>query len=404
LLNSTTQRRALCLALSKESLQQRVSTLQDQVIGTSDDLIYAYARTAADSAPARSVPGILIVRGGASPGMAVVGELEPAAIARVEELFDQVEEATETVRYVSYAQAVADVRVLAERLEQRFTRAALDDAIFRPVPRGGLIVLGMLSLVMGLRHEQLDLPPDDDGRLVVLVDDCALSGHRIHQTLRATRAQRVALAFLYAPIELCCNIESREDRVQGCVAARRLHDIGPELLGSGYGAWVERWSGRLGEDRYWIGRPEAISFAWKDPDRSFVNRVTGQREASWRVMPGNLAPAPDQSSSGSLRIEIQPEAKGPLQPAKEVFFAEIDGTVVLAHTDHEAAIELSAVAGAFWSAIIEGGSVSQAADRLHDDYDTDRARLETDLARFVDDLLERGLMERLHPQSNPGAN
>jgi hypothetical protein len=347
---------------------------------------------------------MLIVRGGASPGIAVVGELDPAAIARVEELFDQVEEATETVRYVSYAQAVLDVQVLAERLEQRFTRAALDEAIFRPVPRGGFIVLGMLSLAMGLRHEQLDSPPDDDERLLVLVDDCALSGHRIHQTLRKTRAQRVALAFLYAPTELCRNIELREDRVQGCVAARRLRDIGPELFGTSYGAWVDRWTGRLGEDRYWIGRPEAVSFAWKDPDRSFVNRVTGQREAAWRVVPGNLAPPPARSSGNALRIQTQPKAKGPLQPPKDVFFAEIGGTMVIAHTDHAAAIELSDVAGAFWRAIIEGGSVSEAADRLHDDYDTDRARLETDLARFVDDLLERGLLERLHPQSNPGAN
>jgi hypothetical protein len=370
--------------------------LQDQVIGTSDDLIHAYARTAVDSAPAREVPGVLIVRGGASPGMAVVGDLDPAAIARVEELLDQVEEATETVRYVSYPQAVVDVQVLAERLEQRFTRAVLDEAVFRPVPRGGFIVLGMLSLAMGLRHEQLDSPPNDDERLVVLVDDCALSGHRMHQTLRKTRAQRVALAFLYAPTELCRNIELREDRVQGCVAARRLRDVGPELFGTGYGAWVDRWAGRLGEDRYWIGRPEAVSFAWKDPDRSFVNRATGQREAAWRVVPGNSVPPPARSSGNALRIQTQPEAKGPLQPAKEVFFAEIGGTVVIAHTDHASAIELSAVAGAFWCAIVEGGSVSEAADRLHDNYDTDRARLETDLGRFVDDLLERGLLERTH--------
>ena len=396
-MSSTPQRRALCLVLSEESLRQRVDMLQDQVIGTSDDLIHAYARTAADSAPARDVPGVLIVRGGATPGMAVVGDLDPAAIARVEELFDQVEEATGPAPYVSYGQAVIDVRALAERLEQRFTRSVLDDAIFRPVPRGGLIVLGMLSLAMDLRHEQLDSSQDNDGRLVVLVDDCALSGHRIHQTLRATRARRVALAFLYAPIELCRNIELREDRVEGCVAARRLRDIGPELLGTDYGAWVDRWTTRLGNDRYWIGRPEAVSFAWKDPDRSFTNRVTGEREAAWHVVPGNLAAPPERLGDNSLRIQTQPEAKGPLQPVEEVFFAEIDGTVVIAHINQAAAIELSAVAGAFWSAIIETGSVSEAADRLHHIYDTDRAGLEADLEQFVDELLERGLLERKHP-------
>jgi hypothetical protein len=385
-------------------LQQRVSTLGNQVIVTSDDLIHAYASTAAKSSPARRVPGTLIVRGGASPGMAVVGDLDPGAIARVEELFDQVEEATQTARYVSYQQAFVDVRVLAERLEQRFTRAVLDDATFMPVPRGGLIVLGMLSLAMDLRHHQLGSPPQDDERLVVFVDDCALSGHRIHQTLQATSAQRIALAFLYAPNELCRSIESREDRVQGCVAARPLRDVGPDLFGADYGAWVDRWGARLGDDRYWIGRPETVSFAWKDPDRSFVNRVTGQRETAWRVVPGELSHPPDGSGGIALELQTQPQAKGPLQPAKEAFFAEIDGVVVIAHTEHETAIELSPVAGAFWRAIIEHGSASEAVDHLEESYNIDRSRLETDLGQFIEEMSRRGLLDppaALKPAASP---
>jgi hypothetical protein len=392
-LSDSTQRRALCLALSKNSLEQQVHALQDQVIGSSNDLIRAFASAAAASVPARRVPGTLIARGGEHPGIAVVGDLDDAAIARVGELFDQLEEASGALRYVSYPQAELDVRVLAERLEQRFTRAALDEALFRPVPRGGLIVLGMLAMAMDLRHDQLTAPTHDDGRLVVLVDDCALSGHRIHQTLQATPSQRIALALLYAPLELCRNIESIEDRVQGCVAARRLRDVGPQMYGQEYGAWISRWTQRLGDDRYWIGRPESVAFAWKEPDRSFVNAATGEREVSWRVVPGELAAPTHPSWGGRLEVQLQPDARGPLRPAADVFFGDLDGTVVIVRPAQQKVIELNPVAGAFWRALVAHGSVAAMVDSLRADYDVEPSRLESDAARFVDELLQGGILD-----------
>jgi hypothetical protein len=394
------QRRALCLALPWVPLQRLVGSLQRQVIGTPDDLLLAFAAVAAASPPAARVPGTLIVRGGTSPGVAVVGDLDDAARQRVAKLFDQFEEAAEGLRFVGYAQAERDAEILAERLELRFTRAELDEAFFAPIPRGGLIVLGMLALTMNLRHDQLrapaghdaEDPPGGHDRLMVLVDDCAISGHRIHQTLQATSARRIALALLYAPDELCRNVESAEPRVQGCVAARRLRDQGPELLGSGYERWTEEWTERLGDTRYWIGRPESIAFAWKEPDRSFINGATGEREIGWQLLPSGLSPPREGSAPGRLQVQHQPEPIGPLHPAAGVFFAEIDNAVVVAHAGHDTAIELDAMAGAFWRALIEHGTIDGVVDALAEGYDVARSRLETDVTRFVDDLRGQGIL------------
>jgi hypothetical protein len=391
----------LCLTLSKDALQQQAATFEQQVIQSSDDLLLAFAEAAAASPPARGVAATLIVRGGTRPGFAVVGSLGAPGIARVEELFDQLEEASNKLRYVSYQQAERDVQVLAERLEQRFSRAALDEAVFRPVPRGGLIVLGMLALAMGLRHDQLPAAEDTGDRLLVLVDDCAISGYRIHHTLQSSLARRIVVALLYAPAELCRNVESAEPHVEGCVTARRLHDLGPEIFGSGYEGWVDRWTERLGRDRYWIGRPEAVAFAWKEPDKSFINVATGQREAGWRLTPGALPPV--RTADSRLTVRVQPPARGPIRPADDVFFCELEDQVVIARPEHTEAIELSPTAGAFWSALIEHGTVAGAVTALLRAYDVERSRLVADVAQFVEDLVARGILEPGFPPG-PTAN
>jgi hypothetical protein len=398
---SGTTHRALCLTLSKEALKQRAAIFERELIGSSDDLLVAFAEGAAASPPAEGVAATLIARLGDRPGFAVVGALDKPAVARVEELFDHLQEVSDHLRYVTYRQAEQDVHVLAERLGQRFSRACLDEAVFRPVPRGGLIVLGMLALAMGLRHDQLPASEDAGERLTVFVDDCALSGYRIHQTLEASSARRIVLAFLYAPTELCRNVESAEPRVEGCITARRLHDLGPEIFGGGYQGWVDRWTERLGRDRYWIGRPETVAFAWKEPDRSFINVATGQRETGWRIIPGALPAV--RTADSRLTVHVQPSARGPLRPAGDVFFCELDGKVVIAQPENPEAIELSPTAGAFWSALIEYGTLAGAVTGLLRAYDVERSRLTADVARFVEDLVARGILETGSPP-RPGAD
>jgi hypothetical protein len=387
-------RRALLLRLSPTQLEAKVEQFDDEVIRSADDLIVALANAAASSPAGLRVPAVLVARTGADPGFAVVGDLDEAAVARVEELFDQVQESLdERGLYVGYRRAEQDVQVLARRLEENLGAAALKRAKFAAVPRGGLIVLGMLSIALGLRHEQIaSTTAAEAPELLIVVDDCGLSGHRMKQALSAVRAREVVVAFLYAPDELRMRVEECEPRVVSCISARNLADLGPRIHGDGYPAWVRRWETLLGEDRYWVGRPVQVTFAWKEPDRSFVNLATGGREAGWRLTPSRLRSPSEGTSTDGLRVVVQSPSRGVLRAAADVFVAEVEGAVVLVREGQEGALALSPVASQFWRALSSLRSVGAGVDALAPDLDVDRQSLERDLRRFLSDLGEEGLI------------
>jgi hypothetical protein len=392
--------RALTLRLPLARLEAKVEQFDDEVIRTPDDLIVAFANEAARSPAGLRVPGVLIARRGEDPGLAVVGDLDEAAVARVEELYDQIQESLDgSGVHVSYRRAEQDVQVLARRLEVELGGEALGRASFAAVPRGGLIVLGMLSMALGLRHEQIaSSVAAAEGDLLVVVDDCGLSGYRLKQAVAAARAREVVVALLYAPDELRARIEAREPRVRTSISAGTLEDLGPRIHGDGYPAWVRRWQALLGDDRYWIGRPAPITFAWKEPDRSFVNRATGEREAGWRLTPSPLRPPVDGGSPSGLRVAVQPPSRGPLSAAADVFVAESDGAVLLVGDGPSGSLALSPIASQFWRALSSCSSIDEGIRSLAARYDVERHVLERDVWQFLDDLVAGGF---IHPPREP---
>jgi hypothetical protein len=393
-------RRALCLNLQREELEALARTVDDEVIRTADDLIVAFARAASQSPPASRVQGVLISRGGRQPGLAVIGDLDEAAVVRVEELFDQVEESLRFLRYVSYHAAEHAVRQLACNLVDRFGKEELERATFVGVPRGGLIVLGMLSLALGLRHDQLG-----DGRasagLVIIIDDCGLSGHRVGRTLEDLGASRVGIGLLYATSELCDAIVALEPAVEACVAGHVLQDVGRQIHGDDYDAWLARWQGQLGEDRYWIGRPEPVTFAWKEPDRSFLNLATGEREPAWQLLPSRLSPASVQP--GGLQLQAQRRGAGAVAVAPDVFVAERGDHIILARAGLDVAVELDAVASTMWRSLNERATVADALDELQERYDAAREVLAGDVASLMASLSDHGFLSEgvTHPVVEP---
>lgn len=390
--------RAVCLAIDRPRLVAQAKQFENQVIRSADDLILAFGRGVVASAPAADVPGTMVVRTGARPGFAVIGEFDEAAYRRVETLFEDLDEATTTLRYVSFERAARDVEVLAARLEQRFTATQIDQAAFQAIPRGGHIVLGLLALTMDLRHDQLQGAEDDPDRLVVLVDDCSLTGHRVRQTLDRSRSKWFALAVLYAPTELLRAVDELEDRIVGCVAAETLQDTGPQFQGRNYPAWQARWRELVGDDRYWVGMQESVAFAWKEPDRSFVNRHTGEREDGWQLLPHELCIArrvdagSPTGSHGSLQLQHQRPGRGPARPADDVFVAQIGARTVLALPGIADALELDEVAGAMFRALHEHGTIEGAVTDLRRSYEVDTARLTSDVRTFVERLTELGML------------
>ena len=338
-------------------------------------------------------PVRFVVRGGEQPGIAVVGDLTDLWVARIKALFEEIVDRLEHWNYVSFDVAAGECVILAERLEDRLGASALNEAVFAGVPRGGLIVLGMLSMVMGLRQDQLG-SHRSAADLVVFIDDCALTGHRLKALIGESPAERLACGFLRAADELCAAVEARESRVEACLAVSRLRDVGPQMLGSGYAHWVERWNHIAeGHERYWIGVPERVAFAWKEPDRSFINTATGEREVGWHVMPRKMCLS-TQALPTKHVVVLQEPGIGPLRPSPGLFWIESDGIVEVAQQGSGEAVKLDAVGSAIWTSIVQCGEIDGVVTNLREIFDAPETRLRDDVDVFVDQLLETGLLVR----------
>lgn len=335
----------------------------------------------------------VVVRLGPRPLLGVIASVDDGTAARVEALSWQLKDALGRLRYVSYAQAEKDCERLAALLLERFGRDALDAATFAAIPRGGLIVLGMLSYLLGLRPEQLEAKAAA-GATLVAVDDCALSGARFRGFLRRCGDRRVIFAHLYSHPALRAAIEAEEPAVAACVAARDLTDHAAARLGDGYEAWRDRWRARP-DDGYWIGQPEHVCFAWSEPDITIWNPVTERAEAGWRVVPPELC-LKNRSRPGSearVRVVVQAEGKGPLRPAPAVLFGEWEERIIVANPATSVSVELADSAADLWRAIVEHGEPAVAARALAEVYAVDEPRLRADVERLTDRLLALGLLE-----------
>jgi hypothetical protein len=363
------------------------------------DLLAALASLARALAASPKWQGIsgasLIVRPNPQPVLGVlVEDYDVVGNARLAALGQGLNDVLSRLCYVDYMQAEQDCALLAAQLVERFGHDELRRFRFTAIPRGGLIVLGMLAYTLGLKRTQLEPPHLSDVPLVV-VDDCALTGARFGRFLERCESQQVIFAHLYSHPDLRAAIEAQEPRVVACLSAHDLHDHGPERLGDEYPAWRERWLARLEGPRYWIGQPDHVCFAWNEPDRFFWNPVTEQVESGWCIVPPEFClkhrPAPGMES---IPVQVQPEGKGPLKPSQRVLFGEFEGRIVVGDLEAEKSFCLADVAADMWRAIVEYGNVEDVVAALLREYDVDEATLQVDLRAFVGDLLTRGLLEQ----------
>ena len=124
----------------------------------------------------------------------------------------------------------------------------LQSSRFVAIPRGGMIVLGMLSYCMGLTHEQLQLSGARKNSLTVVVDDCCLSGARFSKFIESLDSSRVVFAHLFSQPKVRYSILGNETRVEACLAAQNLAER------SGYqskripSVYLKKLPGR----RYWL--------------------------------------------------------------------------------------------------------------------------------------------------------
>jgi hypothetical protein len=368
---------------------------EPQVLSGRARRLVALARALACSPVWKDMDGAILVARTTHPeGLAFLGSFSDEEAARLRWLPTQLESQLPYFRYVSWRQAEADVEELASQLQARFGPDEIRGMRFVGIPRGGLIVLGMLSYALGLGADCLGSDGDKERPLVV-VDDCALSGLRFREFLRShtAGAKTVLSAHLYSHPDLRRAIEDREPQVVAAVAARDLRDVGAELYGEELSAWQSRWAQRDGENVYMIGRFEHLAFPWSEPDLTFWDAAGQEARVGWRLVPPEACLKNRIAArSGPLRLQVQGREEGIMRLAPGTFHGEVDGRILVAELESGQVISLDGVAADIWREFLHHGTLDAALDRLQAQYQVPREELSKDAEAFLQELQARGFV------------
>ena len=334
-------------------------------------------------------------------GLYAFGDFEAVDLERLAQLAGQLARVNRAARFVDYAEAELLAELLAEKLKAAYGWRELQGFEYRPIPRGGFIVLGMLSYALGLKGTRDVDVATDTTRPLVFVDDCVLSGLRFRQELEKAGSRPVILATLVAPAALLGRV-AVQDRSFELFCAAELTDLAPDLYGKAYPAWRERWESRQGASVLWTGQPEYVCFSWSEPESSFFNQVTQELEAGFRFVPQEkcLRYRHDGTPRAHVgEIVLHEDGPGPLNAAPDTVALRLDGRrVALADFSGDIDGKVSACylledsAADMWEYMISHGSIEKAARELASIYDMDPLKIGTDVAALSASLLELGLL------------
>lgn len=326
----------------------------------------------------------LAVRTEPEPIIAVLGEPTPIDGPRIQALSWQVPDTLRRLRPVGTSEVVTLCAKLADRLVDRFGQD-ISSAYLLGVPRGGLVIAGLLACALGIpaaRVQSLASGADED-RLVIVVDDCSLSGTRIRRWLRDHPGRRIVVALLHASAGLRSAVEA-DRRVIACVVIDELHDHAPTREGADYARWVQRWRQRSRDD-FWIGHPDRVVYPWNEPDVAIWNSETERAEPGWRVVPPqwclkNRSATPPPSATAQLCVSSQ----GPLRASAGVVWAWARQTVLIAHGESGKVTRADGVGASCWEALMTTGDAIAAAEKIAREYDQPLSRVQADVDAFID--------------------
>lgn len=342
-------------------------------------------------------PAVLVARPAPEPLLAAIGRFDPIDLARLALLRVQLHDLLPRTVYLDDAAVDAACSELADRLEQAVGGAALRNARFTAIPRGGLFVLGRLAYLLDLHHAQLEpRGPDGPSGPLVVVDDIAISGRRAAAFLGLRHEAELVLATLYSHPELRWKLARREPRLQAFVSARDLRDH--HRSHAERQAFIASWLARSKEsDDPWIGRSDHVCFPWNEPDVKLWNPATARVERGWPMIPAEMClKNQSRTRSPALTVQVQMEVHGRYHPREDVVYGSFDGAVVIAALAAARVTTLEGRAAAMWQALTGPRDAGPPSSGSRGDVDLPSAFGETELAAFIAARLDEGLLRAAH--------
>ena len=325
---------------------------------------------------------VVVGKAGPSPGLAVFGHFTNHEIEGVRQQARHLGIACQNLLAFDFPRIAADCAELAQRLRSCLG-PEVSKARFVAIPKGGLTVLGLVSVALGVDRSRLG-PPLESDELLVVVDDCAISGARFAEALEGYSAPRVVFAHLCSHPELRRALVDSEPRVEACLAIRDLEEVHPPNSHE----WRRRWQGKTTWKTYWAGFPQPIAFPWGEPDRLLWNPARQTIEKAWNLLP----PSHCLKNRPQIPVQIQEAAAGRLRPADEVLYVREDEQIHLADLASGRSLALDPVASSMWLAVLREGTLPQAAEALGRRFEADLETIRHDLEHLVEELQQLGFL------------
>ena len=332
-------------------------------------------------------PAKLVLRHGSSPALAAFGSFSSAHHPVLAGCISNLQHSLAHLLWLDWAAVRAACEHLGDRLREHLGDD-LPTTRFEAIPRGGLIVLGILAQVLDLTPQQLSTEPSREGIPQVIVDDCLLSGARFLEVLERPLTHRLVFAHLASPVEARERIVAQEDRVEACLAAIDLEvsqasDHRPESYD---------WALRCGRQRRaWLGLTEHVCFPWNEPDRPVWDPVAGRSLPGWKILPPGLCLKGSRNRE-AVDLQVIHEPTGAVSLPPGVMFWDDGDSVAVARLPKGGSIRLQGTAASFWRALLGAGSLEEAVSRLRGEYDVDRETCRQDLEGCLTALGHQGFL------------
>jgi hypothetical protein len=342
-------------------------------------------------------PVTLVVRGGEEPVIVAIGRFGDATQRWLAAASQQLADTLRRVVVLDHAAAEAACERLGAVLTERFGADAARRWHYVGVPRGGLIVAGLLAYVLDLPRDRFDSVPitaaeatGDLDQPLVVVDDVAISGLRLSTFLRSLAAPRIVIATLHAHQALRERLVAENPRVEAFLSAYDLRDHAPAALGEDYDAWLARWQARVEPGTAWIGQADHVVYPWNEPDVTVWNPVSQREEPGWPVIPPERCLK--RRASPLPAVQLMPVPTGAIRPHPDVVHGQIDGRVVVAHLGTGASFALEGLGSEIWRSLTATGDVEAVTRQLRGSHRRGGTDVGADVTRFAGELQAAGLL------------